>query len=199
MLANFTEGVLTIPKAAVLGVAEEVSESLIDRLNTRIEHDPSSPTKPPRNKKNEALYNKLLSGKLDHLNSDERRHIETVLLKYAHVFHDEDRNDFKATQVMEHKILVGDAKPIRKPPYRTPYALRREMQDQIQKMLAKGVVPWKSIDFEWLQYGDLGGCHFGSNSIFLLPPPLPCMQPVLWKVLQTLCRWHPFDEQLNSV
>jgi hypothetical protein len=48
---------------------------------------------------------------------------------------------------MEHQILVGDAKPIRKLPYRTPYALREEMQDQIQKMLAKGVIresnsPW---------------------------------------------------------
>jgi hypothetical protein len=115
MLANFTEEILTIPKATVLGVAEEVSESLIDRINTRTEYDPSSPTKPPRTKKNEALYNKLLRGKFDHLNSDERRHIEPVLLKYAHVFHDENTNDFKATQVMEHQILVGDAKPIRRP------------------------------------------------------------------------------------
>jgi hypothetical protein len=54
-------------------------------------------------------------GKLDQLNSEERRHIEPVLLNYAHVFH-EDRNDFKATHVMEHQILVGDTKPIRKHP-----------------------------------------------------------------------------------
>jgi hypothetical protein len=50
---------------------------------------------------------------------------------------------------MEHQILVGDVKPIQKPPYRTPYALRGEMQDQIQKMLAKGVIresnsPWSA-------------------------------------------------------
>jgi hypothetical protein len=31
MLANFTEEILTIPKVTVLGVAEEVSESLIDK------------------------------------------------------------------------------------------------------------------------------------------------------------------------
>jgi hypothetical protein len=72
MLANFTEEVLTIPKATVLGVVKYGSESLIDKTNTRTEQDPSSPTKPPRTKKNEALYNKLLSGKLDHLNSDDR-------------------------------------------------------------------------------------------------------------------------------
>jgi len=39
----------------------------------------------------------------------------------------------------EHKIVTGYAKPIRKSPYRVPFALRREMEDQIQKMLNKGV------------------------------------------------------------
>ena len=34
-------------------------------------------------------------------------------------FYDENSNDFKGTRVIEHEILVGDAKPIRKPPYRT--------------------------------------------------------------------------------
>ena len=33
-----------------------------------------------------------------------------------------------------------DTKPIRKPPYRTPYALRQEMKNQVQKMLDKGVI-----------------------------------------------------------
>jgi hypothetical protein len=37
ILANFTEEILTIPKGNVLGVAEDVSESLKDRINTRIE------------------------------------------------------------------------------------------------------------------------------------------------------------------
>jgi len=65
------------------------------------------------------------------------------------MFHDEEKNDFKASHVMEHQIHVVDAKPIRKPPYRTPFALRQEMQDQIQKMLAKGVIresnsPWSA-------------------------------------------------------
>jgi len=37
-------------------------------------------------------------------------------MKYAHVFHDENTNDFKGTKVTEHQI-VGDAKPIRKSPF----------------------------------------------------------------------------------
>jgi hypothetical protein len=48
MLANFTEEPLIIPKARVLGVAEEVPESLVDRVNTPTKCSLSSRTKPPR-------------------------------------------------------------------------------------------------------------------------------------------------------
>jgi len=70
-------------------------------------------------------------------------------MKYAHVFHDENTNDYKGTQVIEHHLLVGDAKPIRKPPYRTPFALRQEMETQVQEMLKKCVIrqstsPWSA-------------------------------------------------------
>jgi hypothetical protein len=138
-----------VPKATVLGVAEGVSESIVDRINPKHETDLESPVKPRRQKKNEGLYNKLLRRKLDHLTQDERRAIQPVLLKYAHVFHDEESNDFKCTNVIEHQILVGDTPPIRRPQYRTPYALRGEMKAQVDKMLGKGVIreshsPWSA-------------------------------------------------------
>jgi hypothetical protein len=76
---------------------------------------------------------------LDQLIPDDRKHIQPVLLEYAHVFHDEDSHEFKETKIVEHQIL-GDAAPIRRPPHRTPYALRQEMQIQVQKMLDKGVI-----------------------------------------------------------
>jgi hypothetical protein len=97
-----------------------IDESLVDRINS----DSETPPKPCRKKRNEALYRKLLQEKLDHLFPEERRVIEPVLLKYAHVFHDEETNDFKCTDVIEHPILVGDARPIWRPEFRTPYALR---------------------------------------------------------------------------
>ena len=63
MVANFSDEPLVIPKSAVLGVAEQVSETLINKINaeTRSGSDPLA-----RNK-NEALYQKLLEGKLNHL------------------------------------------------------------------------------------------------------------------------------------
>ena len=81
MLANFSEEALTIPKKTVLGVADQIAEQLVNRINaeTRV----TSPVKPRRKRKNEALYQKLLHGKLDHLPQEEKDLIEPVLLKYA--------------------------------------------------------------------------------------------------------------------
>jgi hypothetical protein len=59
--------------------------------------------------------------------------IEQVLIKYAHVFHDEESNDFKGTDVIEHQTVLEDKRPIRKTQYRVPYALRDEMKTQVKK------------------------------------------------------------------
>jgi hypothetical protein len=66
--------------------------------------------------------------------------LEPVLVKYRHVFHEGGSNDFQGTDLVEHKIVTEDANPIRKPPYRVPFALRKEMEDQIQNMLKQGII-----------------------------------------------------------
>jgi len=48
---------------------------------------------------------------LDNLPREERQLIEPVFLKYAHLFHDDETNDFKGTNIIEHEIPVGDAGP----------------------------------------------------------------------------------------
>jgi len=70
-------------------------------------------------------------------------------MKYAHVFHDKETNDFKSTDIIEHQILVGDARPITRSQYRTPFALRDEMKAQVENMLQKDVIrqstsPWSA-------------------------------------------------------
>jgi len=72
-----------------------------------------------------------------------------VLIIYAGIFHDDEDNDFKSTNVVVHKIETGDATPIKKAPYKTPFGLRQEMNRQVQNMLDKGVIssshsPWSS-------------------------------------------------------
>ena len=87
----------------------------------------------PESARTKPCVKKLLHGMLDHLTSEDRRHIEPIVIKYAHVFHDENENDFKCTNVVEHQIQVGDIKPTRKPPYRTPYALRQGMKTRFKR------------------------------------------------------------------
>jgi hypothetical protein len=51
MVANFSQEALTVPKATVLGMAEEVSESLVDKTNANSD----SPTRPRRKKRMKLL------------------------------------------------------------------------------------------------------------------------------------------------
>ena len=78
LLENFSSETQTIPKATILALAEEVSEALIEKINAGNETSSETPTKPPRKKKNDALYKKLLSGKLDHLTVEDKEQIEPV-------------------------------------------------------------------------------------------------------------------------
>jgi hypothetical protein len=123
-VANFSDEKLTLPKATVLGVAEEISESLVYSVNAGNESGEPQQVKKGNLNRNKALSEKLLKGKLDNLSEEERASIEHVLLRYAHLFHDEDSNDYKGTDVIEHRILTGDPRSIKRPRYRVPYALK---------------------------------------------------------------------------
>jgi hypothetical protein len=95
------------------------------------------------------VFNEYLSDKLGHLNTEERAVMEPLLKKYRHVFNQEGSDEFKGTDLAEHEIVTGDARPIRKAQYRVPFALRKEMDNQVQDMLAKGISeeinsPWNA-------------------------------------------------------
>jgi hypothetical protein len=149
IITNFSSEELTIPKATVLGVAEEITEALVGNINAqdRPKLRPSESRKGPE--KNKELYDKWLQGKLGHLSAEDRQEIGPVLFKYAHVFHDDELNDFKGADLVEHEIYVGNARPIKRPPYRVPYALRDEMKQQVTDMLRRGInreskSPWSA-------------------------------------------------------
>jgi hypothetical protein len=137
MITNFSDKALTVPKVTVLVIADNISEAIVDKINT---DGQSSFDDSYSREKNKVLFQKPLKRKVDHLPQHERRLIEQVLVKYAHAFHDEELNDFKATNVVEYEIPVGDTPPIRRPSYRTAYALRDEMKTQVEKVLQQGVI-----------------------------------------------------------
>jgi len=51
MLVNFSHENLTLPKSTVLGVAEEVSEELVDKINKPEQTSLDSPARPRRKPK----------------------------------------------------------------------------------------------------------------------------------------------------
>jgi hypothetical protein len=89
---------------------------------------------------NDPLFEQYLQDKLGHLSQEERAVMGTVLTKYRHVFHEASSHDFPRTDLVEHRIVTGDTRPIRKSSNRVPFALRKEMENQVQEMLRKGVI-----------------------------------------------------------
>jgi len=134
MLANFSQEEIVLPKASVVGVAEAISPCVVAEIN-----DSANPSNTPcftngkganknRNAPSETKCRDYLDSVLGHLTRKERAVMEPVLRKYRHVFHDEDEADFEGTDLVEHRIITGEAQPIRKAQYRVPYSLREEME-----------------------------------------------------------------------
>lgn len=76
--------------------------------------------------------------------ADKQQLLDT-LLSFSDVFEE----SLGHTDVMQHKIDTGDARPIRQYPRRLPYAYRDETRKQVAEMLDQGVIqpshsPWAS-------------------------------------------------------
>jgi hypothetical protein len=71
MVANFSNEQLTIPKATVLGVVEEMTDKLVNTNSAGDKTASSLIDNQPQKKRNEAIYRKLLQGKLNSLQEKE--------------------------------------------------------------------------------------------------------------------------------
>jgi hypothetical protein len=75
--------------------------------------------------------------------------LEPVLQKYSHLFYGIGSTDIGCTSQVQHTIETGDARPIKRNPYRIPYALKLVVDEQIDDMPQKGIIepsmsPWSS-------------------------------------------------------
>lgn len=85
--------------------------------------------------------------KLGHLRQEEREVLLPVVNEYIELFCNEQSGVLPCTTKGRHEIRAGNALPIKKNPYRVPYALNDEMKSQLDEMLAKVVItlcasPW---------------------------------------------------------
>ena len=90
-----------------------------------------------------------LQEKLAHLGNAERRIAEPVLRKYKHLFYGLGSTQLGCTSQVEHSIETGDAKPIKRNPYRILHALRSVVDKHIDDMIQKEIIepsmsPWSS-------------------------------------------------------
>jgi hypothetical protein len=98
---------------------------------------------------NKQPFQEYLEKELDHLQGRDRQILETVLRKYSHLFYGFENTDIGCTSQVQHAIDTGDARPIKKNPYRIPHALKPVVREQIEEMLDKGIIepstsPWSS-------------------------------------------------------
>ena len=118
---NFSDEELTLHKGMILGIVQEIPENLF--VSVSYEDDADRGTE-------QTFFWKHAEKKIR----------EPVLIKYAGIFHDDEDNVFKSTKLLVHELETGDATPVKKAEYKTPFALRQEINRQVQKMLNKGVI-----------------------------------------------------------
>ena len=91
-----------------------------------------------------SLYEKSSTG----LVADEKRKLINLLIKYQDSF-SRSEWDLGFTNLTEHAINTGDARPIKQAPRRVPIAFAAEEKKAIKDLKAKGVIrnstsPWAS-------------------------------------------------------
>jgi hypothetical protein len=82
-----------------------------------------------------------------HLKGEDRSMLEVALRRYTHLFYRLKSEELGCTGQVEHSIETGDARPIKKNPYRIPHALKPVVDEHIDEMLRKGIIepsisPW---------------------------------------------------------
>lgn len=70
------------------------------------------------------------------------------MTKFQDIF-SESKSDLGRTDLTQHGIFIGDARPIKQPPRRVPFAMREQLQKQVDKMLDQDLIepsqsPWSS-------------------------------------------------------
>ncbi len=90
----------------------------------------------------------LLERSSIHLNEDERKQFQQLLIKYHSAFAKSD-DDLGVTNVVQHHIDTQGAAPIKQPFRRQPLGKRETERKEVEKMLSRGIIepsisPWSS-------------------------------------------------------
>ena len=84
-----------------------------------------------------------LDQKLNHLDSEKKDEVAKLILEYRHLFPDVPGR----TDVLFHDVDVGEAKPIKQPPYRLNPIKKEHMQKEIDYMFKHDII--ERSDSDW--------------------------------------------------
>ena len=70
------------------------------------------------------------------------------MIKHQNVFSKSD-DDIGRTNLVEHEIQTGSAKPIKLNPYRIPLAKRAAAEKEIQDLAKKGIIEPSNSPWRW--------------------------------------------------
>ena len=104
--------------------------------------------------------------------------LATLLDNFQDVLHNRPGH----TTLIEHRITSGDARPVREPPYRIPYAYRETVQLELKDMLDTGIIEpsrskWASpMVIVHKKDGGIRLCidYRHLNSVSAVDPPTQC-------------------------
>ena len=142
-VVNLSLEEIELPKRTYVGEASPLSNKDVVQKDVRINHVLKESKLEPQK------FEEYLQEKLAHLKSAERRTLEPVLRKYKHLFYGLGSTQLGCTSQVEHSIETGDAKPIKRSPYRIPHTLKPVVDEHLDDMLQREIIepsmsPWSS-------------------------------------------------------
>jgi len=143
-IANLSLEEVELSKCRYIGVASPIQDNDIQTCENYVVN---SVVKTYKETKDE--FEGYLRGKIKHLDTKDYKMLGPVLRKYKHLFYGISNRELGCTCQVEHSINMGDAKPIKRNPYRTPLALKPVVEKHVEDMLEKNIIepsmsPWSS-------------------------------------------------------
>jgi hypothetical protein len=143
-VVNLSLEELELKKQTYIGVSSPVHVNeiqVIERYDVNITRREPNAT--------QGNFEEYLNEKLTHLDKKDRYILEAVLRRCKQLFYGLGSKELGCTSQIEHSIETGDAKPIKKSPYRIPHALKPVVDEHVDGMLQRNFIepitsPWSS-------------------------------------------------------
>ena len=130
---NLSKEACKLYRETIAGVVEPVEELKVERVNTMspVEHD--------HTKETPDHLRELLGRSCENLNDNQSKTLESLLRKYPDVF-SKSKRDIGFTNLVEHTIDTGSARPIKQRAYRILLSKREQTEQEIKEMTENKII-----------------------------------------------------------